>query len=424
MPNTFYNAFDVERPGRQRPSSGEDYRSPFQIDRDRIIHSAAFRQLQSKTQVFFSGEYDFYRTRLTHSIEVAQIGRSLAARLNQVTPGLSPERQIDSDLVEAVCLAHDLGHPPFGHAGERTLHRLMKPYGGFEGNAQTLRLLASTLFNPSRGMNPTRALIDGVLKYKTLFEEVPDQRHHYIYQDQAGWLEFVTGKKPFPDSLTPGKARNAFKSIECQIMDWADDTAYSLNDISDGIEAGFITIDKIERWAEAGDMSEDDSASIDALIEAMRDDQVEAFVGREIGQFIAAASLEADDRFLADQSERHRWSLVVSPMVKSRCKLFKKLSYELVFQTRQLQQLERKSDFILTRLFETFGDLYIAQSKPGRDHFRLLPEAEESLILAEPEEAKRARMICDHLARLTDGLASRTYKRLFDADYGSILDLV
>src|SRR5882724_9340491 len=130
VPNRFYHAFDRETQGPPRTA---DYRTSFQIDRDRIIHAHAFRKLQSKTQVFLSGEYDFYRTRLTHSMEVAQIGRSICQFLRAQRGVLTEDFYIDGDLVEGVCLAHDLGHPPFGHSGERTLQELMVKWGGFEG---------------------------------------------------------------------------------------------------------------------------------------------------------------------------------------------------------------------------------------------------------------------------------------------------
>src|SRR3954468_6434451 len=169
--NRFYTSFDTQPLAEMRR---EDYRSPFQIDRDRVIHSHAFRKLQSKTQVFLSGEYDFYRTRLTHSMEVAQIGRSICHFLRTRGAPLADDFFIDGDLVEGVCLAHDLGHPPFGHSGERTLQELMMKWGGFEGNAQTLHLLTKTMIQNEtnvRGIQPTRALLDGVLKYKKLFSE-------------------------------------------------------------------------------------------------------------------------------------------------------------------------------------------------------------------------------------------------------------
>ncbi len=238
MTNEFYNDFDCEEL-EPRPA---DYRSAFQRGRDRLIHNAAFRRLQAKTQVFLSGEYDFYRTRLTHSIEVAQIAGSIAGYLNHSSDLLGDGFFIDNALVEASALAHDIGHPPFGHAGEGTLHRLMKPYGGFEGNAQTLRLITEIIFTSGRsrrGMNPTRAFVDGVLKYKTLFSQWPDPVRHFIYDDQQKYLDFVFADSPFPSDLTPGKKLNEFRSLECQIMDWADDTAYSLNDLVDSANAGF-----------------------------------------------------------------------------------------------------------------------------------------------------------------------------------------
>jgi dGTPase len=162
-----YNEFDEKSYPVKRGTT--DYRTPFQIDRDRIIHSRAFRRMQAKTQVFRTGEYDFYRTRLTHSVEVSQIGRSICAFLENKNPTCL---HIDRDLVEAACLSHDIGNPPFGHSGERILHECMADHGGFEGNAQTLRVITSLIFteqNQRQGMKPTRAFMDSVCKCKTLF---------------------------------------------------------------------------------------------------------------------------------------------------------------------------------------------------------------------------------------------------------------
>lgn len=424
MENVFYNSFDYERiVDTTRPVPG-DYRSPFQIDRDRIIHTSAFRRLQNKTQVFFSGEYDFYRTRLTHSIEVAQIGRSICNRLNATSPLLRDDYRLDADLVEAACLAHDIGHPPFGHTGERTLHRLMQPYGGFEGNAQTLRILASILFGPDRGMDPTRGLVDGVLKYKTLFGEIDGQKNHFLYREQAANLGFVVGGRDFPGDLPPGKKRNDFRSIECQVMDWADDTAYSLNDIADGIEAGFITVDRIQIWAEKQTLTDTQDSLVTELVDAIRGDKVEPRVGRKIGQFIAGVELEETDGFLSEATNRHRYRLAIDPVVSEARDFYKTLSLDLVFKSQQLQQLDRKSDYILTRLFDVYAGLYIASEKPGPNHFQLLSDEEEKLVFSQSDEASRARIVCDVLAKMTDGIATRTYKRLFDADFGSIVDLV
>ena len=131
--NQFYNQFDITPRYGTENDRPDDYRTPFQIDRDRIIYTPAFRKLQSKTQVFLSGEYDFYRTRLTHSLEVAQIGRSICNRLKRTSDYLNDDHYIDPDLVEASCLSHDLGHPPFGHAGEEILNSKMLDFGGRQG---------------------------------------------------------------------------------------------------------------------------------------------------------------------------------------------------------------------------------------------------------------------------------------------------
>src|SRR5580658_2205606 len=220
MTNRFYRDFDSETFGGPRKT---DYRNAFQIDRDRIIHAHAFRKLQSKTQVFLSGEYDFYRTRLTHSMEVAQIGRSICQFLRTAKGPLGDDFHIDADLVEAICLAHDLGHPPFGHSGERTLQELMQPWGGFEGNAQTLHLLTQTMYQSEsgvRGMQPTRALLDGVLKYKKLFREfATPPANHFLYDPQAAARAFVFGAAAIPAELQAGEKLNFLKSVECQIMD-------------------------------------------------------------------------------------------------------------------------------------------------------------------------------------------------------------
>ena len=420
--NRFYTSFDFETLDPRTTHAGE-YRSAFQIDRDRIIHSSAFRRLQNKTQVFLSGEYDFYRTRLTHSIEVAQIGRSICGWLTQQSQYLDDECYIDSDLVESACLSHDLGHPPFGHAGERTLHQLMAPYGGFEGNAQTLRILTQTLFSEGRsGMNPTRALLDGVLKYKTLHTETPAAKNHYLYDEQERWLDFTLGGQAFPLELTPGKVRNGFRSIECQIMDWADDTAYSLNDIADGIHAGFINVQRLERWAEDQDLSEAALADVAFLSKAVRENRVEGRLNRLIGECIRATKLVPAANFLSQSTRRHQFALEIDPVLRRRAYLHKKIALELVFLSPQLQQLDHKADFILTRVFGVLKDRYIETVQPKGLH--LIPASIEKEIQAAADAPARARLVCDWIANMTDHFAFRTYRRLFDADFGSITDFV
>lgn len=425
MDNQFYQAFDRER--LQAGSGGaDDSRTPFEVDRDRIIHSSAFRRLQSKTQVFLAGEYDFYRTRLTHSIEVAQIGRSICRHLQRVSPLLGDGYHIDSDLVEAVCLAHDLGHPPFGHAGERTLNRLMERHGGFEGNAQTLRLLTNTIYQGRRGMNPTRAFLDGVLKYKSLRRDLlaagaSAPENHFLYDEQDETLAFVAGGRDFPSNAVPGKPRDAIRSIECQIMDWADDTAYSIHDIVDGIHAGFLATTAIEKWAEAKSLEGTAARVTEYLLLAIREGKAEPRMERRIGDFIRSVSLVESPGHLADLTNRHRYALETDPEILIECRTYKKLAFERVFLTHQLKQLEYKGERMLTEVFGIFAGQYLELQEPG---FNLLPPDTAALLQSESQPSGRARVLCDYLAGMTDGFAARTCKRLTDPDFGSIVDLV
>lgn len=429
MNNRFYGAFDLER--LDAWPVADEFRTAFQVDRDRVLHTPTFRRLQNKTQVFWSGEYDFYRTRLTHSLEVAQIGKSICQWL-LVRPGgpLAVDFHVDPDLVEAICLSHDLGHPPFGHAGERTLNFLMRDFGGFEGNAQTLRLLTERIFSAKRsGMNPTRAFLDGVLKYKSLWGElcmlrgvVPE--HHFIYDTQAGILDWVLGGRDFPVEYPPGVARDGFKSIECQIMDWADDTAYSLNDLSDSVRAGFLSIERIEAWAERGGHETCDGSPLGDLIAAIRRRRVDPFVGKRIGLYIRATRMVEDVNFLSHESARYRYRLEVDPELREESALFKRLAFEVVFLSPQLKQLEHKGSRMLRMMWDLLRIRYVDGERVDGQDFQLLPADTAEEIASMREAGMRARLVCDFLAGMTDGYAARMYKRLFEPDFGSIGDLV
>jgi dGTPase len=426
--NAFYKTFDTERLSGK--SDQGDFRTPFQIDRDRVLHTPAFRRMQSKTQVFWSGEYDFYRTRLTHSLEVAQIGRSICHWLQVSSEPLSPECFIDPDLVEAVCLSHDLGHPPFGHAGERSLNHFLGPYGGFEGNAQTLRMLTERIFSQRRkGMDPSRAFLDGILKYKSLWSELKTTQgalpeNHFVYDEQEQYLDWATGGRDFPVELTPGPTRDACKSIECQVMDWADDTAHSLNDLADSVRAGFLTIGKIEAWAEANGESTGEGTPLADLIRAVRRDRTDAFAGKHIGAYIKAATLTEDVNFLSGETKRYRYCLQVDPSVRAESEVFKRLAFEVVFLSPQLKQLEHKGSFMLRRLWKVLQTRYVRGEAIDGQLFQLLPTADVREIEAATDEAMRARLVCDFLSGMTDGFAARMYQRLFEPGYGSIGDLV
>lgn len=419
--NRFYNAFDSQEWGSSRKP---DYRSPFQIDRDRIIHAHAFRKLQSKTQVFLSGEYDFYRTRLTHSMEVAQIGRSICHYLRSRGGPLQDDFYIDDDLVEASCLAHDMGHPPFGHSGERTLQELMKRRGGFEGNAQTLHLLCETMYqNESsvRGIQPTRALLDGVLKYKKLYTEFPTPPlNHFIYDGQAPVRAWVFGDQKIPGALMSEERLNDFKSVECQIMDWADDAAYSLNDIVDGVRAGFLTVERVERWADGETIGAAEQRHLDTLFDALKKDRLENVFSRKIGSFIQACRLKERDNFMAEKTNRYKYDLIVADTAREEATFFKKMANDIIFESPQLEQLEHKARVILMALYNAIWSNYAERNERV---IRILPPTVSRLIEAEKTQDGKARRICDFLSGQTDGMVVRTYRRLFDAEFGSFRDL-
>jgi dGTPase len=419
--NRFYNDFDTQTWNAGRKP---DYRTPFQVDRDRIIHAHAFRKLQSKTQVFLSGEYDFYRTRLTHSMEVAQIGRSICAYLLSRGDPLADDFYIDADLVEASCLSHDMGHPPFGHSGERTLQELMKRRGGFEGNAQTLHLLCETIYQNEtgvKGMQPTRALLDGVLKYKKLYTEfATPPLNHFIYDGQAGIRDWVFGGTRIPGPLMRGMALNEFKSVECQIMDWADDAAYSLNDIVDGVRAGFLTVERVERWAAGEAVGALEQKHLDSLFDAIRQDRLENTFSKKIGIFIQACRLKPRENFMAEKTNRYRFDLVVDEAALGEAAFFKKMANDIIFESPQLEQLEHKARVIISNLFNAIWENYAERSERV---IRILPANVSRLIEAEKSQDGKARRICDFIAGQTDGMIVRTYRRLFDPEFGSFRDL-
>jgi dGTPase len=422
MKNKFYNDFDFER---LKPSRREsDYRTPFQIDRDRIIHSSEFRRLQGKTQVFLPGEYDFYRTRLTHSIEVAQIGRSICSfLLAKEKDFFNEEYYIDEALVESICLAHDLGHPPFGHAGERTLNRLMKHYGGFEGNAQTLRMITEIFYRDEdrhRGMNPTRAFLDGILKYKAAFGQFKSPENHFIYDDQKKYIDFVFAGKRRPKELSSPIRLNHFQSIECQVMDWADDSAYVINDLVDSIAGGFLTITKLLRWQKENDLSPLQNQIIEEIIDWIKIGKYKPKFGALIGNFIRACSIKERKTFLDKTTNRYKYVLVLEEDIYERAQTYKKIAVDLVFRSSQLHQMEFKGNSMIENLYQLFFSNYVNTLQSTK----LLPDFNDQLLRREKNKKQRARMVCDNLSGATDAYAMRMYRRLFDPEYSSLADLV
>ena len=279
--------FDYGYAGKEKKEKG--IRTLFQIDRDRIIHSSAFRRMRNKTQVFGVFTLDYYRTRLTHSLEVSQIARAITSILNKKY-GLT----IDADLVEAVSLAHDIGHPPFGHLGEYIINEeLNKATGGkfgFEANAQNIRILNflekkfyDSKNNKIYGINPSLKTIDGILKYKLPYS-LSDKNKHFVYDNDIFILEKLHGKdfvnylKKYSGFLNDKKNKTAkvqffefSRCIECQILNAADDIAYATHDIEDGVESKLIDIGghfKVNKYLkESGRVGKDSVNKIAAQVD-------------------------------------------------------------------------------------------------------------------------------------------------------------
>jgi len=399
-----YNEFDMSCFPEARGTKG--YRSPFAVDRDRVIHSRAFRRLQAKTQVFSSGEYDFYRTRLTHSVEVGQIGRSICTFLAHQFPDAP---KIDLDLVEAACLSHDLGNPPFGHSGERTLHSCMEEYGGFEGNAQTMRILTKRIFTEKegrKGLKPTRALMDAVCKYKCFWN--PGMQNHFLYVDQSDCTEFIH------DGLTITD-----QSIECQIMDWSDDIANGYADINDGVKARLINKSALEQWAGSVSLDSQDNSDVEKLIESIEKDDTERFRALGIGECIEATAIALRSGPLASRTQRYSHCIEVQPEIKKRCKLMKSIAKGIVIQSALVQQLEMKTHLMMRDLF-----VLLLENYDGKAPKALLPHEVHVEVISAADKGGKARLICDHLSGMSDDFAVRTYRRLFDPLFGSLGDFI
>jgi len=304
----------------------------------------------------------------------------------------------------------------------------MRAHGGFEGNAQTLRILTDLIYprqDRPRGMHSTRAFLDGVLKYKRLHREAvkttPEgpvyPKNHFIYDDQERVRDFVF------DGLRPQGAFQPIKSIECQIMDWADDTAYSLHDIVDGVRARFITAESLEEWGAAqDDLSAAQRTHLAELCKSIRSGYYEPQASRQVGDYIRACRLEPSDDVLSNRTARHRFKLVVEGDAAERCVLFKRIAVDLIFKSAPLQQIEFKGGHLLDALFGAYETHYLG-TETG-DCLRILPPERHRWMQRETEPRVRYRLICDHLSAMTDSEALRMHRRLFDADFASIAELV
>lgn len=370
--------------GRRFPEDESRTRTPFARDRDRIIHTSAFRRLKEKTQVFVAHEGDNFRTRLTHSLEVAQVARSLATALG-----------LDSDLAETIALGHDIGHPPFGHAGEDELQSCMKAYGGFDHNVQTFRVVTELerRYPDFSGLNLTWETLEGIIKHNGPVTEK---------LGKPSWKAISKYDSEYKLGL------NTWASAEAQVAALADDIAYNNHDIDDGVEAGLFTLDELM-----------DVPLIGPILVAVRSERpdldprltrLEA-VRRMIGAMV--------DDVMGETLQRAAATGVQS------AEDVRNLDHALVaFSPDMAEDLARLRQFLHARMYRHW------RVNRTRSQARRILAEMFNLFLAEPDvlpsewfarsqnrdEAGRARVVCDYIAGMTDRFAIEEHRKLFQLD--------
>lgn len=352
--------------GRKYKEEHHPYRTHFQRDRDRIIHSTAFRRLEYKTQVFVNHEGDHYRTRLTHSIEVAQISRSIARAL-----------RLNEDLAEAVALVHDLGHTPFGHSGEETLNEIMKDHGGFEHNRQTLRVvdILEEKYPEFPGLNLTYEVRESIMK------------HHTVYD------------KPVPTEFEP-EVRAA---LECQIVCLTDEIAFNCHDVDDGLRSGVLSEDELNEVTLWRESMEELSQRYPQLNADQRQSQgVRMMINKLVTDAISATSTKIKIRGIKTIEQVRNAGENILTFSSGASKLntqLKMFLFNKMYRHYRMVRMADKAKRIITQLFE----VYLNNPDQLSPHIR-----------ARMKESDKMQVICDYIAGMTDRYALQEYKKLFD----------
>ena len=377
-----YAAGAVPSRGRRHAEPECTTRSPFQRDRDRVLHSTAFRRLTYKTQVFVFHEGDHYRTRLTHSLEVAQIARAVARQL-----------RLDEDLAEAIALAHDLGHPPFGHAGERALDAMMREFGGFDHNAQSLRVVTALerKYAAFGGLNLTWETLEGLAKHNGPLEAGSDGAVAKVAEVMAEWRSLELDTWP---------------SAEAQVAALADDIAYVSHDIDDGLRADLIGLGDLAGEPLAGAAIGQAAAGSDGD-EGRR---VHEITRRMITVMIANVVAETRARLASlgpcspdDIRAAKRAIVAFSPAMAADIARLKAFLFQHVYRHDRVMRVMTGAERIVSDLFAR----YLAAPAA-------MPEAWQAAAACR-EERRRARVIADFVAGMTDRYAIAEHRRLFDA---------
>lgn len=349
--------------GRVYPESESSTRTAFQRDRDRIIHTRAFRRLEYKTQVFIFYEGDHYRTRLTHTIEVAQIGMALARGLGA-----------NQNLTEAICLAHDLGHSPFGHAGEWALNDLMEGHGGFNHNAQSYRVVTELeeRYSDYPGLNLSYETREGIIKHETDYDHT--EEHDYA----------------------PGRRA----SLEAQIANLADEAAYNAHDLDDGLRAGFFDLDELNKLAIWQRLRKNIGWDSGPFTEMVRHEMIRELVGFSVGNIVQTTHdrLEAAAINSPDGVQLHESNIVgYADGIHDEIKELKGFLLQNMYRHYRLMRMTTKAQKFIGDIF----DAYIAEPS-------MLPIKPQEKLKTHPKE----RVICDYIAGMTDRYALDEWERL------------
>jgi len=360
-----YGIRSQDSKGRQYPDEEPKYRTSFQRDRDRILHTTAFRRLEYKTQVFINSEGDYYRTRLTHTLEVAQIGRSVARSMGA-----------NEDLVEAICLAHDLGHSPFGHSGEHALNQLMKENGGFNHNKHSLRIvtLLEKRYSDFPGLNLTWETREGIVKHET----------EYDVSDASAYNAELRGH------------------LEAQIANVADELAYSAHDLDDGLRSGMITASMLEgitMWEILVESLGWDGCNFNDLC---RHRLIRHLIGIEIDDLLQTTQTNLRKSGVKSVEELQKLPYNVisySEEMHSRNRQLKDFLYANLYRHHRVIRMQKKAEKIINDLFQAYIN------EPG-----MLPKH----IQAQVEERGLERAVCDYIAGMTDRYAIQEHEKLFN----------
>ncbi len=371
--------------GRRWPEADSATRTPFARDRDRIIHASAFRRLKEKTQVFVAHEGDHFRTRLTHSLEVAQIARSIAKALG-----------LDDDLAETIALAHDIGHPPFGHAGEDELQLCMADLGGFDHNVQTFRVITTLehRYPHFDGLNLTWETLEGVVK------------HNGPVTDKLGkpsWKAIVDYDAAYPLGL------NTWASAEAQVAALADDIAYNNHDVDDGVQAGLLHMEELRDIPLIGPILRETEADLPGVeARLLRLEAVRRMIGAMVGDVMTETRgrAKAEGVQSADEVRGMSRALVAfTPDMAEDLGALRVFLMDRMYRHYRVNRTRSKAKRILREMFQLFLD------EPD-----VLPPQWSHWAKAAADKPARAQVVCDYIAGMTDRFAIEEHRRLFHLD--------